>query len=89
MPVLSMFYGIIIYMYAYDNRRHHRAHFHAEYGEFSVVVAIDDGEVLEGNLPKGKMKLVQAWLEIHREDLMADWSLAVQGLPPQRIKPLE
>ena len=76
-------------MYAYDTGRHHRAHFHAEYGEFSAVIAIDDGEVLEGDLPRPKMKLVQAWLEIHREDLMADWSLAVQGLPPQRIKPLD
>ena len=35
------------------------------------------------------MKLVQAWLEIHREDLTADWNLAVQGSPPQRIKPLD
>ena len=37
-----------------------------------MVIAIDDGEVLDGDLPKAKMKLVQAWLEIHREDLMAD-----------------
>lgn len=89
MPILSMFYGIVIYMYAFDNRRHHRPHFHAEFAEFSVVIAIDDGDVLDGDLPKAKMKLVQAWLEIHREDLMADWKLAVQGLPPQRIKPLD
>ena len=89
MPVLSMFYGIIIYMYAYDNRRHHLPHFHAEYAEFSAVLAIEGGELLEGELPKSKMKLVQAWLEIHREDLIADWNLAVQGLPPQRIKPLD
>ena len=53
------------------------------------MIAIADGEILEGDLPRAKMKLVQAWLEIHREDLVADWSLAVQGLPPQRIKPLE
>lgn len=52
-------------------------------------LAIEDGEVLEGELPKSKVKLVQAWLEIHREDLTADWNLAVQGLPPQRIKPLD
>ena len=89
MPVLSMFYGIVIYMYAFDNRRHHFPHFHAEYGEFSAAIAIDDGAVLEGDLPKAKMKLVQAWLEIHREDLEADWKLAVQGLQPQRIRPLE
>jgi len=89
MPVLSLFYGIVVYMYAYDNRRHHLPHFHAEYGEFSAVIAIEDGEVMEGNLPKSKMKLLQAWLEIHREDVMADWNLAVQGLPTHRIKPLD
>jgi hypothetical protein len=84
-----MFYGIVVYMYAYDDRRHHYPHFHVEYAEFTAVIAIADGEILEGDLPRAKMKLVQAWLEIHREDLVADWNLAVQGLPPQRIKPLE
>jgi hypothetical protein len=53
------------------------------------VVSIVDGEVLEGSLGKPKMKLVQAWLEIHREDLMADWKLAIAGQPVMRIKPLE
>jgi len=52
-------------------------------------IAIDDGETLFGEIPKPKMKLVQAWLEIHREDLMADWKLAVNGEPTHRIKPLE
>lgn len=89
MPVLSMFYGIIVYMYAFDNKQHHRPHFHAEYAEFKTAIAIDDGEVLFGDLPKAKMKLVQASLEIHREDLMADWKLAVNGEPTYRIKPLE
>ena len=89
MFVPSMFFGIVICMYAFDNQKHHRPHFHAEFAEFSVVVAIDDGEVLDGDFPGAKMKLVQAWLEIHREDLMVDWNLAVQGMPPQRIKPLD
>ena len=35
-----------------------------------------------------KMKLVQAWLEIHREDLLADWELAINGQPPFQIEPL-
>lgn len=89
MPILSMFYGIVIYMYGYDNRRHHSPHFHAQYAEFSAAISIEDGALLDGDLPKSKMKLVQAWLEIHREDLLADWNLAVQGLPPQRIRPLD
>jgi hypothetical protein len=44
---------------------------------------------MEGSLPPDKMKLVVAWAEIHREDLMADWKLAVSGQPTAAIKPLE
>ena len=61
-----MFYGVLVYMYAYDNRKHHCPHVHVEYAEFTAVLAIDDGAVLEGELPRAKMKLVQAWMEIHR-----------------------
>ena len=52
-------------------------------------MSIESGDVLEGELPRNKMKLVQAWLEIHRDEIMADWSLAVRGLPVEKIKPLE
>jgi len=89
MPILSMFYGVVVYMYFFDVQRHHRPHFHVEYAEFTAVIAIDDGEVLEGELPRNKMKLVQAWTEIHHDEIIADWSLAVRGLPLQKIKPLE
>jgi len=88
MPTISMFYGILILMYFHDNKRHNRPHIHAEYGEESAVIAIDDGSVLAGSLPTVKMKLVQAWIEIHKEDLMADWKLAVTGEPVFKIDPL-
>jgi len=78
MPTISMFYGILILMY-----------FHAEYGEFVASIAIDDGTVLSGSLPPSKMKLIQAWIEIHREDLIADWKLAVSGEPVFKIDPLK
>jgi Domain of unknown function (DUF4160) len=55
----------------------------------TLLFAIEDGEVLQGDLPRAKMKLVQAWLEIHREDIWANWKLAVNGHPTHRIKPLE
>ena len=83
-----MFYGILILLYFYDNKRHNRPHIHAEYAEHTAVVAIDDGVVLDGSLPIAKMKLVQAWIEIHREDLLADWKLAVAGEPVFKIDPL-
>ena len=72
MPVISMFYGIIVSLYFQDNRQHHRPHIHAKYQADEAVIAIPDGELLDGYLPPGKMKMVLAWVEIHRDDLMAD-----------------
>lgn len=53
-----------------------------------AVVSIPDGNLLEGCLRPDKMKMVIAWVEIHKEDLMADWELAVTGQQPFRIEPL-
>lgn len=88
MPTISMFYGIIIYMFFFDDKKHHRPHIHAHYAEESAVIAIEDGEVLSGSLSKRKMKLVQAWIEIHREELMADWKLSIDGQSIFQIEPL-
>jgi len=87
-PVISMFYGIIVSIYFLDNRRHSRPHIHIRYQDEEAVVAIPDGEVLEGNLPQAKMKLLQAWMVIHRDELVADWQLAAQGQQPYKIEPL-
>ncbi len=89
MPTISMFYGILILMYYYDNKKHNMPHIHAEYAEYEVTIAIEDGSILGGSLPPAKMKLVQAWIEIHSEDLLADWKLAVAGEPVFKIKPLQ
>ncbi|MCG8339110.1 MAG: DUF4160 domain-containing protein [Proteobacteria bacterium] len=89
MPTISMFYGILILMYYYDNKKHSKPHIHAEYGDHQATISIENGEILGGNLPKAKMKLVQAWIEIHREDLLANWRLAVAGEPVFRIDPLK
>ncbi len=88
MPVISMFYGVIVSLYYVDNKQHHRPHVHAKYQEDEVVVSISDGKVLEGRLPPSKMKLLLAWLEIHKDELMADWELAVSGQQPYKIEPL-
>lgn len=88
LPTISMFYGILILMYFYDNKKHNCPHIHVEYGEYEATVAIEDGVILSGDLPSAKMKLVQAWIEIHREDLLANWKLAVAGEPIFKIDPL-
>lgn len=88
MPVISMFYGIIVLMYYFDNKKHHQPHMHVECGEEEAVVSIPAGAVLEGTLRTAKLKLVQAWIEIHQEELMADWRLAVSGQSVFKIDPL-
>lgn len=88
MPAISMFYGIIIYMYFMDNRQHKKPHIHAKYQDDEVVVEIPNGEVLAGNIPNSKMKLLQAWIELHKDELVADWELAASGQQPYRIDPL-
>ena len=88
MPAISMFYGIIVYMYFMDNRQHNRPHIHAKYQGQEVIVAIPNGEILDGSIPNSKMKLLQAWIELHKDELVADWELAVSGQQPYKIDPL-
>lgn len=59
-----------------------------KYQDDEVIIAIPDGDVLEGSIPKAKMKLVEAWVELHKDELMADWQLAVSGEQPYKIEPL-
>lgn len=88
MPAISMFYGIIIYMYFMDNKQHQLPHIHAKYQDDEVIISIPDGEVLDGGIPVAKMKLLQAWIELHKDELVADWELAVSGELPYKIDPL-
>lgn len=88
MPIISMFYGIIIRMYLIDNRHHNLPHIHAKYAEFEASVKIEDGEILAGELPRKQLRLVQAWIELHRDELEADWELASAGENPYKISPL-
>lgn len=89
MPVISMFYGLIIRMFNFDNQKHHKPHIHVEYQDFSAVVEIDNGEILQGELPPRAKKLLNAWMEIHKDELQANWQLAINGEHTFKIRPLE
>ncbi|MCM1382743.1 MAG: DUF4160 domain-containing protein [Muribaculaceae bacterium] len=88
MPTLSIFFGIIIYMYKEDGGKHNLPHIHAEYGEYEAVFDLD-GNKIEGDLPKKKIRMVQTWIDIHQEDLMANWKLIANGQQVFRIPPLQ
>ena len=89
MPTISMFYGILIRMFFQDTDKHHMPHIHADYQGAVAAYSILDGARLAGELPLSKHKLVVAWIEIHREDLLADWELAVHGKRLFLIKGLD
>ena len=67
MPVISMFYGIIIQLFFFDNDKHNKPHIHARYAEFSAAIDIHTAEILDGEIPSRQLRLVQAWIEIHRD----------------------
>lgn len=89
MPVISMFYEIIVRMFFMDNKEHKLPHIHIEYAEFKAVVGIPECRLLAGNFPNDKLKLVAAWIEIHKDELIADWKLAVEGQPVFKIEALK
>ncbi|GBU21625.1 hypothetical protein R80B4_01523 [Fibrobacteres bacterium R8-0-B4] len=85
MPLITAFYGIIITMYWNE---HLPAHFHANYGEFEALFDLD-GNVIEGELPNNKRKLVEAWALLHKEELAVDWKLVQNRVPVMPIDPLK
>ena len=89
MPVISMFYGLIVAMYYLDTKQHKLPHIHVKYSGEEAVYEIPNGNLLEGMIPPNKEKLIKAWIEIHHEDLMANWELAVTGNKVFTIEPLK
>ena len=73
MPVIARFYGIVIKMY-FRQSEHGVPHFHALYGEFNAVFAIDGQEILEGDLPLRAQRLVKEWAALYRQELLDMWN---------------
>ena len=85
MPTLSSFYGIIISMWFDD---HNPPHIHAEYGEYEAQFDLD-GNIIKGEFPPKKTKMVEVWIDIHAEELNANWTLAKSNRNTFPIAPLK
>lgn len=88
MPTISMFFGIIIRMY-YAPKEHNPAHIHAYYQDYKIIIGIHNCEVIDGYFPVRQLRLIQAWIEIHKDELLADWALCQNGEKPFQIEPLK
>jgi hypothetical protein len=75
-------------MFVEPSERHHAAHFHAYYQEHVAVVLITPVQVVAGSLPQRQQRLVEAWAELHQDELLNDWHLLQQGRRPAPIEPL-
>jgi len=85
MPTISMFYGVIITMYYQD---HNPPHVHVKYQNNKALVSAE-GEIVDGTLPKKQLRLVQAWIELHRDEILANWELAQNKHELYKIDPLK
>lgn len=89
MPELSRFFGIIIRMYMEAGVEHNTPHFHAYYNDENAVFGIEPVELITGMLSKKQQRLVEAWAELHQEELKSDWLLLQKGQLPKPIEPLK
>lgn len=87
MPALSVFYGIVVRMQSEKGGKHHKPHIHAIYGDYEIVIAID-GEILEGNFPQKQRKMLEGWMAIHEDELIANWQMLSDGDGYFKIAPL-
>lgn len=86
MPILSIFLGIVVRIYFAD---HDPPHIHVEYGEFKALIAITNGTLMQGKLPKRVLALTEEWRVLHLAELETAWQKAKMMEAPGRIAPLE
>ncbi|MBP9663356.1 MAG: DUF4160 domain-containing protein [Pyrinomonadaceae bacterium] len=87
MPTISMFFGIVIRMY-FGPKEHNPPHIHAVYQGAEAIFSVSEGQKSSGDFPARQSKLVEAWIEIHRDELLANWELCQNGEVPFAIEPL-
>ena len=89
MAEVSRFYGIVITMYSEAGERHSTPHLHARYSGSRATLRIATGDPLAGSLPRAQLRLVQAWVELHRPELQAVWAALASGQSAWKIDPLK
>ncbi|KGN02073.1 hypothetical protein Z969_07155 [Clostridium novyi A str. 4570] len=85
MTEISLFFGIRVTINYND---HMPPHFNAEYHGNKVWVDIINCKVIKGAFPKRQLKLILAWAEIHKDELIKNWELARKNQSLSRIAPL-
>lgn len=88
MPIISQFYGIIISMFFLESEQHHIPHLHARYNGNKATYDFESNKI-NGKMPIKQDKLIQAWIQIHKEELNSLWILMRDENEYFKIKPLD
>lgn len=75
-------------MFAEPGAPHHNPHFHAYYQNHAVVIRIDTIQTIGGSFPQRELRLVEAWAELHKGELLENWERLQSGQMPYKIAPL-
>ena len=89
MPEISRFFGIVIRMLVEAGGPHHVPHFHAYYQDDVAIYSLDPIERMAGSLPRPQERLVLAWAELHRQELVTNWNTLQAGRPSSKIEGLK
>ena len=89
MPIISQFYGIIVTMYYNEeNGKHNKPHIYVRYNNDKVVYDFECN-IIEGNIPYKQKKMIEAWILIHKEELITLWNIMQEGEDYFKIDPLK
>ena len=85
MPAIAEFLGMVMYMY-WDE--HPPPHFHVRFGGMWAQIDIQTGQLMDGALPRKKLKKVEEWRKLHIDDLLKNWEIAQHNGSPMKVDPL-
>ena len=79
MPTIASFHNVDIKMQKEGGAQHKKPHIHAFYGADSASFDIESGDIIVGTFPSRETRLVQAWIELHRDELHIEWETLASG----------
>ena len=88
MPIISQFYGIVVTMNDELKGKHHTPHIHIRYNNYKVVYDFNCN-IIEGRIPYKQKKMIEAWIVIHKEELITLWNVIQEGKEYFKIEPLK
>jgi hypothetical protein len=75
-PVISIFFGIVIRMYY---KEHEPRHFHAEHQAVEGKFDFDGNQIIGNITSRNALDLIRQWAQLHRAALNANWSKTKSG----------